>query len=242
MHETLRKDQLYVTVDILILTEKSGGLKLLLSQRPLPPAQGKWALPGRFVAQEESAEETVRELLAEMLPVRQYYSEQLYTFTQPGRDPRGRVLSVAYLVIVPWQRLQPALEQEGVTLKCFSVSTGESGFALTSPEGVPLSMEELAFDHFAIIRTGVARLQGKIDYTDIGFQFLNTPAAFPLSELQRVFEAVLGKAQDASNFRRFVRGRYEDSGKIAPAEVAPPRGKGRPATLYRWQNERRDRS
>ena len=114
MNNRLSQDHLHVTVDLLILTEKEGKLMLLLSRRPHAPCEGQWALPGRFVALEESAEETAALLMEEMLPVRCFYTEQLYTFTQPKRDPRGRILSIAYLVIVPWQQLQPVLGQEGV--------------------------------------------------------------------------------------------------------------------------------
>lgn len=233
MHNRLEPDQIYVAVDAMILTENGGRLKLLLSRRPHEPCLHKWALPGRFIARDESAEAAVEKLLAEMLPVQAAYSEQLYTFTHPARDARGRILSIAYLVIVPWQQLEPVLHAD-TALRCFTVETALPGCPITDEEGLPLPLEDLAFDHGAIIRTGVARLQGKIDYTDIGFRFLNTPGAFSLSELQRIFEAVQGKAQDASNFRRFVRGRYEETKCISPLERAEKKGRGRPAVLYSW--------
>ena len=100
MHESLNRDQLYVTVDILILTVRDGKLVLMLSRRMTPPYEGRMSLPGRFVGQEEHAETAVRQLLKEMLPVSDPYIEQLYTFSEVNRDPRGRVISLAYLVIV----------------------------------------------------------------------------------------------------------------------------------------------
>lgn len=233
MHTILTGDRLYVTVDILILTEKDGALQLLLSKRTHPPYEGSWALPGRFVALEESAEDAVRTLLQEMLPVQKAYQEQLFTFTDPKRDLRGRVISTAYLVIIPWEQLAPAMQDESVRLRCFRVSNGEGALALTGEDGQALNLSELAFDHAQIIRTGVTRLQGKIEYTDIGFRFLNDPEAFTLGEIQRVFEAVLEKTLDTSNFRRFMLNRYEETGRIEQTKREEKKKRGRPAVLYR---------
>ena len=232
MHDSLRQDQLYVTVDLLILLVREGKLNLLLSRRKAVPYAGRWALPGRFVGQDESAETAVRKLLREMLPMTDTYLEQLYTFTEVNRDPRGRVLSVAYLVIVPWKRLQPLLDAGSISFHRFEVAEGEEGLRLTGAEGTVLIGSDLAFDHGRMIETGVLRLRGKIDYTDVGFRFLNDPRAFSLSELQTVFEAVLGRKLDDSNFRRFIRSRYEETGRITATDRAEKQGRGRPAALY----------
>lgn len=233
MHSTLAADRLHVTVDLLILSVHDGALELLLARRPDPPFAGRWALPGRFVAPDESAEAAVRRLLEEMLPLPNAYQEQLYTFTDVNRDPRGRVISVAYLVILPWQHLREALEDSGARLRGFQVSREDGRIRLESGDGAALTGGDLAFDHGRIIDTGVTRLQGKIDYTDIGFRFLNDPSAFSLSELQAVFEAVLGTSLDSSNFRRFIRARYEETGRIALTDREEKRKRGRPAALYR---------
>jgi len=233
MHTVFTGDRLYVAVDILILTEKNGVLQVMLSRRTHPPCEGSWSLPGRLVAIDESAEETVQKLLSEMLPVANAYQEQLFTFTDPGRDPRGRVISAAYLVIIPWEQLSPAFRAESVKLRCFSVSNGEKGLYLTGEDGHTLDNGTLAFDHEQIIRTGITRLQGKIEYTDIGFRFLNDPEAFALGEIQRVFEAVLEKTLDTSNFRRFVLKRYEETGRIEQTKREEKKKRGRPAVLYR---------
>lgn len=234
MHETLEPGRIHVAVDILVCTVRDGALTLLLSRRMNPPFADRWALPGRFVGLDESAEAAQRKLLHEMLPVGEAYMEQLYTFTALNRDPRGRVISMAYIVIVPWGRLLKALEKEPHGLQCFAVSLGEHGLRMTAPDGTVLTAGDLAFDHGEIIRTGVTRLQGKIDYTDVGFRFLNDMSAFSLGELQVIFEAVLGKPTDSSNFRRWVRNRYEESGRIAQTAQAKPQGRGRPAALYRF--------
>ena len=236
MHESLEQDRLYVTVDMLILSVRDGELNLLLSRRTNPPYAGRWALPGRFIGTEESAETAVYRLLEEMLPVEGAYLEQLFTFTDVNRDPRGRVISTAYLVILPQRRLDRLLRERETSFLRFGVADRD-GLRLKGEDGTGLIGSDLAFDHGRIIETGVRRLRGKIDYTDVGFRFLNDPQAFSLGELQTVFEAVLGKELDASNFRRFIRNRYEETGRIAATDREERSGRGRPAAIYRLEAE-----
>lgn len=235
MHEALRPDQMYVTVDILILTVREGRLYLLLSRRQGPPYAGLWALPGRFVGPDESAEAAVQKLMDEMLPVPRPFAEQLYTFAETNRDPRGRVISVSYLVIVPSKRLFPALARSETPMKPWQVRLADGTLGLTGEGGAALSGGDLAFDHGRIIETGVNRLRGKIDYTDIGFRFLSDPDAFSLSELQSVFEAVQDAPLDSSNFRRAILGRYGKNGRLKQTKQAEKKGRGRPAALYRFE-------
>ena len=215
MHRTLAQDRLHVAVDLLILTVKDGRLNLLLSKREHPPFAGFWALPGRMVAIDESAEIAANRLLGEMLPVREPFMEQLYTFTQADRDPRGRVISIAYLVIVPWGRLKGILEAGTTGFACFQAALGQDGLRLISDHGTIPGSAELAFDHARMIRTGLQRLR----------------------ELQTVFEAVLDDSLDSSNFRRFILNRYEKTGRLEQTEQAEKRGRGRPASLYCLKNE-----
>ena len=232
MHESLSQGQLYVTVDMLILTVKEGRLNLLLSRRKDAPYAGRWALPGRFVGVDESAETAVRKLLDEMLPAGDAFLEQLYTFSDVNRDPRGRVISTAYLVIIPGQKLDALMAETKTPFKRFEVTEGADGLRLSGADGTVLIGSDLAFDHGRIIETGVIRLQGKIDYTDVGFRFLNDLKAFSLGELQTVFEAVLGKKLDSSNFRRFIRNRYEETGRMVLTDREDKQKRGRPASLY----------
>lgn len=232
MHEELCPDRMHVAADILPLTVGDGALHLLLSRRPAPPYQGCWALPGRLVGLDESAESAVRILLRETLPLKEAYFEQLYTFTDVSRDPRGRVISMAYLVAAPWRKAKETLQKSTGGLTPFRVKLG-AALTLESPDGLILSGSDLAFDHGRIIETGVLRLRGKVDYTDIAFRFLNDPDSFSLGEVQSVFEAILDKAADGSNFRRFIRARYEETGRIKATEQSQVRGRGRPAALYR---------
>ena len=236
MHDSLNQGQLYVTADMLILTVRDRKLTLLLSRRKDPPYEGRWALPGRFVGQDETAETTVRKLLEELLPVEDAFLEQLYTFSEVNRDPRGRVISTAYLVIIPWNRLNALMETVQTPFSRFEVREGEDGICLDGEDTV-LKGSDLAFDHGRIIETGVLRLQGKIDYTDVGFMFLNDLNAFSLSELQTVFEAVLGRKLDSSNFRRFIRNRYEETGRMIPTKREDKQKRGRPAALYQLTDQ-----
>ena len=234
MHESLERDQLYVTVDMLILTVREGRLNLLLSRRTEPPYAGRWALPGRFVGHDESAETAVKRLLDEMLPVKEAFMEQLYTFTGVNRDPRGRVISTAYLVIVPQRQLEGILGSGLTPFRRFEVKADEeSETEFIAENGKALVSSDLAFDHGRIIETGINRLRGKIEYTDVGFRFLNDTEAFSLGELQTVYEAVLGKELDDSNFRRTIRRVYEETGLIIPTDREERTGRGRPAALYR---------
>lgn len=234
MHTTLTSDQIHVAVDLLIATVRDGRLELLLSRRPEAPYQNCWALPGRLLPLDEAAETTASALLAEMLPVDSVYTEQLFTFTGVNRDPRGRVLSIAYLVAVPWPVLEACLARPDVKLQCFTVCHGSDTLCLTAADGTSVAMDRLAFDHGEIILTGVKRLQGKITYSELGFQFLQQPDAFSLGELQSIFEAILGEELDKSNFRRSILSRYETTGRIRQTEAIQKIGRGRPSALYRY--------
>ena len=237
MHDSLNEGQLYVTVDMLILTVREGKLNLLLSRRKSAPYAGRWALPGRFVGLDESAETTARKLLNEMLPVRDAFLEQLYTFSEINRDPRGRVISTAYLVIIPRNSLEALPEETRNSFSLFEITKETNGLRLTGEDGTVLIGSDLAFDHGRIIETGVTRLRGKIDYTDVGFHFLNDLNAFTLGELQTVFEAVLGKQLDSSNFRRDIRKQYEESKRLVLTDREGGKRRGRPAQLYRLKEE-----
>ena len=238
MHDTLGKEQIYVAVDLLILTEHAAKLKLLLSRRPQEPFSGKWALPGRFVGTEESAETAAGLLLQEMLGTRRLYMEQLYTFTDIHRDPRGRVISIAYLVVVPWTEMEPMILEHTEGYQLCNVETGRERIRITDREGREMQEVDFAFDHERIVRTGIQRIQGKLNYTPIGFAFLNHPDGFSLSEVQEIHEAILGYAMDPSNFRRQMLKQYEESGVLSQTEKTESRRRGRPAALYQWNDRR----
>jgi 8-oxo-dGTP diphosphatase len=175
-----------VTVDCVVFGLDDGDLKVLLIQRDLEPFQGRWALPGGFLRMEESLDDAARRELAEETGVRDLFLEQLYTFGEPGRDPRERVVTVAYYAIVNLFEHRVKADTDARSVGWFEV------------DGVP----ELAFDHQTILDAALKRLRAKVRYEPIGFEFL--PRKFPLSQLQKLYETILGVALDKRNFRKKI--------------------------------------
>lgn len=177
-------DRHAVTVDIVLFTIHRGTLKVLLTKRQSPPFAGKWALPGGPVESHESVDEAALRLLQKETQVGNVYLEQLYTFGELRRDPRGRVISVAYYALVNEDRfrLGPHLNGDGAHI--FSVHRVPS----------------LAFDHQKMIRYALERLRHKVNYTTVCFQLL--PEKFTLSEFQKAYEVILNQKLDKRNFRK----------------------------------------
>jgi 8-oxo-dGTP diphosphatase len=236
LHEVLSQDRLYVAVDILFLTVYGERLRVLVSKRTQPPFAEKLALPGRLVEINESAETAVNLLAKEMLNIGRRYMEQLYTFTDIKRDPRGRVISISYLIVVPWTEIEALPEERKQAMHLLEVTEENGRLLLCEEGGKELHESDLAFDHWRIIRTGIQRIRGKLNYTPIGFAFVRDPNAFSLSEVQTIYEAILGKPQDPSNFRRQILKQYEMSGAIRQTEKTGSRRRGRPAVLYQWND------
>lgn len=203
-----------VTVDVVIFSLVEEELKVLLVKRQAAPFSGVWAIPGAFVGIDESLEDAATRALAEETGVNDVYTEQLYTFGQPQRDPRMRVITVAYFALVPFESVGQAPGREADT----------HWFSITE---VP----PLAFDHEEILEYALTRLRYKLEYTSVGFQLL--PDVFTLTELQKAYEIILGEKLDKRNFRR----------KILSAEILEETGKkrkegeGRPAMLYRYRED-----
>lgn len=175
-----------VTVDAVVFGLDDEALKVLLIRRGLPPFLGHWALPGGFVRIGESLEEAVRRELGEETGLTGIYLEQLYTFGALRRDPRERVISVAYfgLVNIRDHRVRAATDASS---------------AAWHPAAHP---PPLAFDHGEILQTGLSRLEGKVRYQPIGFELL--PPKFTLTQLQKLYEIILGRTLDKRNFRRKI--------------------------------------
>ena len=173
-----------VAVDCVVFGFDDGELKVLLIRRGMAPHQGRWALPGGFVRPDETLDAAARRELAEEAGVSDVYLEQLYTFGDVKRDPRERVLSVAYYALVALARHVPQAATDAADAAWFAVS----------------DLPSLAFDHAAIVAAAVARLQGKVRYQPVGFELL--PERFTLSQLQHLYEAVLERPLDKRNFRK----------------------------------------
>jgi len=177
-------ESLRATVDIVIFTLREGSLQVLLVKRGVPPFEGQYAIPGGFIRGDESLEEAALRELHEETGMRNVFLEQLYTFGDPKRDPRGRVITVAYYALIASDKLSLVAGADAAEAQWFPAS------------GVP----PLAFDHKSILDYALERLRNKLEYTTVGFQLL--PEKFTLGELQSVYEAILGRPLDKRNFRR----------------------------------------
>jgi len=215
-----------VAVDVVLLTVADDALHTLLVRRTDQPQLGRWALPGTFVRMDESLDAAAARAVATKAGLADVFIEQLYTFGEPGRDPRTRVISVTYYALAEAARLEAAVEGRADRDLCLARMAQDDGTLLAKDaDGAALG---LAFDHDVLLGAAIGRIRGKLDYAPLGFELL--PEAFTLLELRRVHESILGRALNKDSFRRKVldRGLVEDTGELA-------RGLGhRPAALYRF--------
>lgn len=205
-----------LSVDVVIFSVREHDLQVLLVRRAVQPFRGRWAIPGGFVHLNEALDDAARRELAQVTDVPDVYLEQLYTFSTPRRDPRGRVITVAYFALVG-DEVNPA-------------AGDDSADAWSAAWHSVYELPELAFDHSEILKYAHQRLRYKLEYSSVGFELL--PNEFTLSELQAAYEVVLAEKLDKRNFRR----------RILDADVLTetPRyrageGQGRPARLYRYK-------
>jgi len=175
-----------LAVDCAVFGLDEGDLKVLLIKRDLAPFEGRWALPGGFVRLDETVDDAARRELAEETGITRVFLEQLYTFGAIERDPRERVVSVAYYGLVKLMDHSVRAATDAREAAWFSVS----------------DLPALAFDHDEITAAALARLKGKVRYQPIGFELL--PPRFTLTQLQQVYEAILERPLDKRNFRKKV--------------------------------------
>jgi 8-oxo-dGTP diphosphatase len=205
-----------VTVDLAVFTVRAGALQVLLIERGQEPYAGRWALPGGFVLPKESAETAARRELAEetgLSDVSGLHLEQLRTYSEPDRDPRMRVVSVAYTALLP----DPPEPHGG----------GDAASARWLPYD---GLGPLAFDHDRILADAHERVGAKLEYTCLATAFC--PPEFTLGELQQVYETVWGTVLDRPNFRRKVLATPGFVEQI-PGAARLTGGRGKPAALYR---------
>ncbi|MCM1120313.1 MAG: NUDIX hydrolase [bacterium] len=225
-----------VTVDTLIFTVDRGGdedhLQILLTRRTDHPYMGRWAIPGGFVGMEESVEQAAVRKLVEETGIRDVYLEQLYTWGEVGRDPRTRIISVSYIVLIPREKLrhiqtvsEEKSSQSAADRVWYFVSIQDGRLRLWNGKR-SLEEEELAFDHADMIRLALERMRNKVYYTDIAFKLL--PDRFTFLELQRLYEVILGEKLHGPNFRRDM-----DKWVEKTEEKCKPQGAGKPARYYR---------
>lgn len=206
--------KLLVTVDVVLFTIRDRRLHLLLIKRLAQPYENRYALPGGFVREDESLDAAAVRELREETGVDSVYLEQLYTFGDPKRDPRGRVITVAYYALVPHNQ----------TLHAGTDASDAAWFPITE-------LPPLAFDHRKIAEYAHQRIRNKLDYTSVGFELLEDK--FTLSELQLVHEAILGQELDKRNFRRKI----TQKGIVKPTKEWQQTGR-KPAQLYRFSDQK----
>ena len=209
-------EPLGLATDLVILTVRDGRLQVLLIRRGIPPYAGRWALPGGFVRPAEDLETTARRELAEEtgLSAERIHLEQVATYGAPDRDPRGRVVSVAYLALVP-------------DLPAPVAGSDAASASWVDATDVLDDAGRLAFDHHRILADGVERARAKLEYSPLATAFC--PPEFTISELRGVYEAVWGTPLDPRNFHRKV---TKTPDFVAPVGTTTTRDGGRPAQLF----------
>ncbi|QXP54599.1 NUDIX hydrolase [Cellulophaga sp. HaHa_2_95] len=205
-----------LSVDAVVFGYESGTISVLLIKRKYEPFKGKWAIPGGFVLEEESLEEAVARELKEETGIAINYLEQLYTFGQPKRDPRSRVVSVAYFGLIKPSAFKILAATDAEEVQWFKIT----------------ELPSLSFDHEAILQMAITRLQGKITYEPIGFELLDTK--FPFSDLEKLYATLLGRAIDRRNFRK----KMLSLNILDELDEKVSKGSGRPANLFKFNDKR----
>ncbi|HYF34813.1 MAG TPA: NUDIX domain-containing protein [Prosthecobacter sp.] len=219
MPHTYKYPRPALTVDCVVFGFDEGALKILLIKRGLAPFKGRWALPGGFVRVDEEIDQAARRELEEEAGLRGVFLEQLYTFGAVRRDPRERVVSVAYYALVRQADMSPAAATDADEAEWFELT----------------KVPSLAFDHAQILERALKRLRAKLRYEPIGFELL--PAKFTLSQLQHLYEAVLGVGLDKRNFRKKIL----SFKLLTPLDETFSAGRQRPAQLFRFDTARYER-
>ncbi len=192
------------------------GISVLLIKRKYDPFQGKWAIPGGLVLENESLEKAVERELEEETGVKVDYLEQLYTFGEVNRDPRNRVVAVAYYGLVKKSDFHLYASTDAEDAKWFNWD----------------ELPPVAFDHAEILDTAIKRLRGKIRYEPIGFELLDDK--FPFSDLHKLYQAILGVDLDRRNFKK----KFLQLDLLTELDEKISEGKGRPGSLFRFNDER----
>ncbi|MES2132147.1 MAG: NUDIX domain-containing protein [Bacteroidota bacterium] len=177
-----------LATDCVIFGFDGGELKLLLIERENEPFKNKWALPGGFVYMQETTEECAKRILSEKTGIKYMFIEQLYTFSDIDRDPRERIVSVAYFALVNKHQYELVAGRDTIKAEWFELS----------------KLPKLAFDHSKILKIAIQRLKGKVSYQPIGFELLDEK--FTLTQLQSVYESILEMPIDKRNFRKKILG------------------------------------
>lgn len=205
-----------LTVDAVVFGYEEGKITVLLIKRKYEPFKNKWAIPGGFIKDNESLEQAVERELFEETGLKINYLEQLYTFGQPERDPRGRIVSITYFGLVRPDAFRLFASTDAKDAQWFSIH----------------ELPELSFDHKEILELAIKRIQGKITYEPIGFELLDKK--FPFSDLEKLYSTLLGRKVDRRNFRKKIVG----LNVLDELDEKVSKGSGRPANLFQFNQKR----
>ncbi len=252
-------EKLSMTTDILIFSVSSETqanyrklnkkyFSVLLVKRENYPFKDKWCLPGGFVGIKEDIEDSAKRILADETNIHDIYLEQLYTFGEPTRDPRMRIVSTSYMALIDKNKLNDKIAKNASWFNVL-VLEDKKEINITLDNGteqikckigktlkekttdkykyVILENEKLAFDHPMVIAYGISRLKNKLEYTDIVFNMM--PEYFTLGELQQVYEVILGKKLLDPAFRRIIASKVEKTSKMQTG------GGHRPSALFKYK-------
>lgn len=205
-----------VSVNVLIFSVNKDKFQVILTQRGQEPFKADWNIPGAIIYLDESLEDAAKRVLQERIGLKDVYLEQLYTFGSPQRDPRGRVISITYFALVPFNSIDLSRLPENVNAQWMDV------------KNLP---ENLAFDHKEIVDYGFERVKSKLGYSTIAKGLL--PAKFRFSDFQKIYEVILGEKIDKRNFRKKTAtlGLLQATGEIYRE------GNHRPAKLYEFKSK-----
>jgi len=211
------KQDIKVSVDAVVFGyDPEQGISVLLIKRKYDPFQGMWALPGGLVLNDESLEQAVRRELREEAGIDVNYLEQLYSFGQPGRDPRNRVVSIAYVGLVRPKDYQISAQTDAEDVAWFSLR----------------KTPKLAFDHKTIMEAALKRLRGKLAYEPIGFELLDKK--FPFSDLEKLYQILLDHDLDRRNFKKKIM----SYGFVEELDETIQKKSGRPAHLFQFHKKK----
>jgi 8-oxo-dGTP diphosphatase len=215
----VQSSNIKVAVDAIVFGySKTDGVSVLLIKRKYKPFKESWAIPGGFVLENESLEQAVKRELAEETGITVNYLEQLYSFGEPNRDPRQRIISIAYFALVKstlFQQLKASTDADEA--QWFSIN----------------QLPPLAFDHKQILQVAIERIRAKVRYQPIGFELLDKK--FPFADLEKLYTALLDRAIDRRNFTKKILslGLLEDTGELSASTSA-----GRPSKIYQFNKKR----
>ena len=259
-YDPTKFDRLSMTADILIFSVSDGvqenyrklnekHFSLLLVKRDTYPFKGKWCLPGGFVQIDEDVEDAAKRILETEANINDIYLEQLYTFSNPKRDPRTRVISTSYMALIDKNRLPNKISRDASWFNV-KVLEDKKEIFVNLDNGVEninfkikktlkekttdrykyeiIENDKIAFDHPLVIVSGISRLKNKLEYTDIVFNMM--PKYFTLGELQQVYEIILGKKLLDPAFRRIIANKVEKTDKMKTG------GGHRPSVLFKYKS------